>query len=257
MSETELYPLSAYAATDTWRPFYHHRENYAEGGMALARYLSECGVTTVFQGNGGDELVENRPELYDGTFGNTGTELLQRLSTAQPWLTSSFHEYVRNAVRGDASRQTTLLPGPICTIASQGNNAYLDYNIWPVNPLASAPLYYYCQTLPIRYRYKKNMLRMYMKARGYPESIYSYATNEHFSHFFFDAVRQNLRAPFVKFLQSSVLANSQFIDADDALRTWDEARDYEKNAQSGNPLFILYRLLILESNLQTIGISKL
>jgi hypothetical protein len=237
------FPLAQRMKQRTFEAFYTEEEIYSKPTIAAAKYLSSKGAQTVYRGVGGDDLFENIPALF---VNSSRDPLFPKNMTMPEYTTPAFHQLIRDI---DISQQRTPIPLVARSVAAAGlssSNCYIDYNIWPILPLADPNLYLYCQGLPMRYRNERNILRAYLHARGYPESIYQPRYNENFHSFFMAATPAGLSAVFERYMTTSVLAEMGLIDPELALRSWPAA------IQEGatRKLYLLYCLLKIEINLQ-------
>ena len=98
----------------------------------------------------------------------------------------------------------------------------------------------------MRYRHNRDILRAYLHAYGYPESIHSPGIQENFGDFFVQAIGFGLTTAFRGLMQTSVLAGMGLVDTGKALDCWQMAITNKDQKL----LFKLYRLLCLEANLQ-------
>jgi hypothetical protein len=250
------FPQAAAVKRGTWRAFRHNHGLYSESFERMISYFADNRVTAVFRGIGGDELGDNDPHLLDGG-SSRRNDLQQRLARAEPWLTASFRRFATDALENIPKRRLTLLSPSVAASPLASNNHYLDYNIWPVVPFAHSVLYLYCQSLPMRYRHRKNLMRAYMKARGFPPSMYDVGKKEDFSHFFYEAVRPHLQQPFEQLMNHSVLAKAGLIDPVVAREAWRMLPMHEfSTSGQGDPLFALYGLLSIEANCKALGIGS-
>lgn len=249
------YPLASMVRSGTWSPFYHNQELYLESYNRLVTYFASHQATVVFRGIGGDELGENIPELGALQELPFSARFYKRARPLELWETPALQDYTQTAVQTTNEQPPlTLLSPSVAMAPACGNNQYLDYNIWPIMPLANPALYLYCQSLPIRYRSRKNLLRAYMKALGFPASIYASPVKEHFGHFFYQSVQPNLQQPFEELMHTSVLAKAGLIDAEVAQKSWASMKIRDFNSPIDH-LFALYRLMTIEITLQALTIS--
>ena len=220
------YPLASMVRSGTWQPFYHDQELYLESYNRIIEYFVHNDAAVVFRGVGGDELGENIPELnvFHG-LGFSG-QFYRKAQPLESWAKPELESYIRDAVSvTDLKPTLPLMSSSVVVAPLCGNNQYLDHDIWPVMPFANPALYVYCQSLPIRYRSRKNLFRAYMRALGFPSSVYASPVKEHFGYFFYHAAKPNLQKPFEDLMQRSVLAKAGLIDADAACHAWETTRN--------------------------------
>lgn len=245
------YPLAG-IERQGWRAFYHGDELYSETFAKLANLLASQGAETIFTGFGGDELCER---CTPHSLREPNTIKLPR--TLPTFIQKDFYDYALTVLDQD-------LPGravPVASNALQGigatHNTYLDYNIWPVAPLAGPALYLYCQSLPSVYRSRKNILRAYLQARRFPAEIYE-GPNENFAPYFDMAVTQNLGSALGSFMEKSLLAKRNLIDPAKVLDAFQSLKMHPvKPTREYNPLFTIFCLLSLEINFRALGVHKI
>jgi len=234
------------------RPFLHNQDLYTHSFTKIADHLAAEGVNVVFRGVAGDELCENNPDLLQSTVEKIRKQFDNNVKD-MPWLTPELKAYLEKALQKEPTRRSIPLLSPTTVTAPLGAaNVYIDRNIWPVSPLADPRLYLYCQSLPIRYRTKKNIIRAYLYAREYPKSIYEPGTNEHFGFFFAESAGRYLQEPFKKLMNNSVLARMRLIDTEAAMEAWHRANQ----TKDPDTLFALYSLFSIEANLQQPGVAS-
>lgn len=207
------YPLAHILQGNEARPFYTADDIYVPSTTQMAEYLQSQGATVVFRGVGGDELFEHYTEAFDQANGQTTLPLLSR---------------------------------SIAAAGLKASNTYIERGIWPILPLADPELYYYCQSLPLRHRHNRDILRAYLHARTYPASIYAPTVNEHFGPFFSQAVTANLTTVFYDYMRHSVLGDMGLIDTQQSVKLWVKAAETENQKD----LYKLYVVLCIEINLQ-------
>ncbi len=213
MDPAHDYPLGHILQTDGAMPFYALEDIYTPSTKRIADYLHAHNATVVFRGVGGDELFENYPASSN---------------TVEP------------------AKRLPLLSRSISAAGLKASNVYIERGIWPVLPLADPELYMYCQSLPMRYRHGRDILRAYMHARGFPEGIHTPTVNEHFGVFFVEALATSLSPVFHNYMQRSVLADMGLLDTNHSLEAWDKA----VQAKNQKDLYKLYLILCIEINLQ-------
>jgi asparagine synthase (glutamine-hydrolysing) len=249
MNPSTEYPLVDMAAAGTWRPFFPSQTLYGASIGKIADAYVASGATTIFTGIGGDELCQNISPVT--ALGRGSQALDERLRTPMPtYATATFRDMFMATV-GASHQHHKSVPLLAYSVVQQNiaaYDAYISRGLWPVAPLADPRLFIYCQSLPIRYRTQKNLLKMYLQARAFPKELYAEGAKEHFSNFFDMAVAGHLREPMRAFFASSVLANEGLVSKRALLRALD--------APAGDAIWIqLYVLLGVEVNLQTLGIT--
>jgi hypothetical protein len=253
------YPLDTIASFQAGRPVYHYQimGHYSLQDELLS-HLAAQNVTSMFTGHGGDELCDNIPD-YAPTMQEDLRQLFYQYGQAMPpWWTPAFSAYVRTAAQQtqrEPLRPLPLVSSSIAGAMARASPAMFDHNIWPVMPLADPQLYAYCQGLPIRYRHNRNLSRMYLQARGFPETIYT-GPSGHMRDHYFQAAMANLERPLHYYLQRSVLAAHGLLDASTLLAEFAQAKKH-KNDESlliKDFAFKVVSVLTAEINLQALGL---
>lgn len=251
------YPLS-WVNSSYYRPFHHSTDLYTASVGRMAEYFAANGANHVLGGIGGDELNDNIPALDTRRPYDISKNVLGTAKPYPEWIHAKrFQEFASNAL---AQHNDSHLKKPWPTISRHvvetplsGNNTYLEHNIWPVLPLADPVLYQYCQGLPVRYRNRKRLMRAYMQAAGFPPSVYS-GVREDFSGVFAAFARHNLGYMLEKTMQNSVLARAGLVDGHRVLDMWN-TRNHATDKKEQRLMFPMYELLVLEINLQGLGLQ--
>ncbi len=241
------YPLSHLISDNHVQPFFTEDEIYTPSISRMADYFQKLGIKTVYRGLGGDELFENYPSLLDA---HNANPLFPRLFKPPAYLTHSYTSYTKQAGIYDKQKPVPLLSPSVTGLGLSTNNLYIDRDIWPVLPLADVDLYFYCQSLPMRYRYKRNVLRAYLHAKKFPDSIHSPVKNENFGSFFNESVPAGLTAVFMNLMRNSVTADMGLVDKQAAINQWQQASAAAPTSTSPTDLLKLYWLIKIEANLQ-------
>jgi asparagine synthetase B (glutamine-hydrolysing) len=233
LDEEKTFPLSRMALNNNWKPFYEQEETYREAFHALARALPERKVAVVFNGLGGDDALArfdfphhetHLPSFYTTAFRN----IIPVKTTLEQTSDRILSQFIQQKVN--------------C------NNVYLSYGIWPVAPFTDPRLISYCQSLKPRFRDNKNVYRIYCRAWHYPESIYHSTVNEDFRPFFDSCGTRYFLEFTQKWLEHSVLAAAGMINKE-------AVRVYVNQSHTNKEYFDIYRLIVAESNFQTLGAS--
>lgn len=251
MDPQHEYPLAGMALLNRWRPFFPRATLYSATIDKVAQAYQRQGASVVFTGIGGDELCQN---IHPGAALEQGEAEYERRAKLDPPLYASpgYRRYMLDALDGLSSQHKSipLLPYSVAQQNISGYDTFLQHDLWPVAPLADPRVFVYCQSLPIRYRTQKNILRTYLYARKYPEVIYDGNRKEHFGTFFDIAVAQGLAGAMHRFFASSVLVRDGIIDAVALKRLL--------ASPPGDSVWLsLYALLTVEINLQTLGITSI
>ncbi len=242
-------PLSRFNRSP--KPFYSYSEIYFEALDNLAAELEQKGIKLISTGLGGDELFENESDNLDlFSFGEHEFSRRNKFKDYPPFVTEKFKKDYRAGVYAKERYQLPLMP--ISLIGSQlaRNNIYISRGIWPVSPFINPVLLAFCNLLPVQFRANKNILKSYYSAKMYPEVIYNPVVNEHFGHFFNEAMQSQK----TKELISSYSKVSAYDEMD--LVSLPKLLDYYESLADnppGNPeyLFNIYGWLCGEINLRS------
>jgi asparagine synthetase B (glutamine-hydrolysing) len=246
--------------TNTWKPA-DFREMTALG-MAQNEYLRVLqaqGFTSILTGFGGDELCEENNQPHQRLRHDLSDPFRWHDRVPPVWWTPAMQSYLDTAaIAAQQQLQQTLPPvSPSITVQGlRGNNLYINHGIWPAHPLGDPLLYAYCQSLPLRYRINKHLLKMYLEARRTPHSIYR-GKNEDFRNFYYTSAVQKTRPLLQMFLANSLLAKAGLIDKIGIMTMHDRIVQQSFSRKNWRELFDIIRILNVEISLQTSGIRSI
>jgi hypothetical protein len=258
MDPAIYFPLSHLAKNNTLVPLYQWQVDNPDALAVLYEPLKAQGASVVFGGIGGNELYENIPDLET----LTNEELVNPYTETDAlpsWCTDEFVTFL-GAVAGPTGsprRHAHPLTSHSVALGSmRGNNFSIDHNLWPVHPLADPQLYLYTQSLPIRYRHNRNLMRMYMAARQFPAMVYDpQVPNENFGPFFREGAANNLEPLLRIFLEHSLLDRAGILRKQAVLKIFYEAKN-NLTDESEKLLSDVLQVLIVEVSLQAHGRQK-
>jgi hypothetical protein len=242
-----------------WKPVdFREMSAYEVAHREYLESLQSQGFTSIFTGFGGDELCEEND--------NPHRRLQHDLSdpfawhNRKPvWWTPTTQTYLENTVSMAYQQPEQTLPPVSPSMTTQGfrgNSLYIKHDIWPAHPLGDPLLYAYCQSLPLRYRVNKHLLKMYLEARRTPHSIYR-GDNENFRNFYHTSAVRNTRPVLEMFLPASLLAAAGLIDVGVIMATHDRIASQPYSRKNAQELFDIIRLLNVETILQSSGVRSL
>jgi len=244
------YPFSRFGSETPDLPPYQFQEIYTEIlDKTAALAAKQAGADTVVTGMGGDELFENVDLAKDNHEG--AAEIDRRQDSKIPAIyTPAFADMLAQTLKHMDRRRTTPIPlaGRSALFGGYSrNNVYLERGLWPVSPLSDWRLFEFCQSLPIKHRANKNILRAYQQARRFPEDIYSAQVNENFGDFFDSSITSNLRPLLANLLHDSQLVTLGIIQPKTVLARFDELTSNKKAILPVNFFTLATAELILSS----------
>lgn len=201
------YPLSSQAKIEERQPFYPAREIYSEALLDEIKLAKEYGIELLFTGIGGDELFKIDPREPEGHQGEKEVEFRRSLNLPS-FFTSFFEQKFLENLPFKTSFPTPLIPYSVHEANLARNNIFIENDIWPLSPLASAELTYFCRSLPQKLRNEKRILKNYQQSKGFPKEIFSSKINEDFSLFF----KKSIKKPYFKKLFKNLLSKSALAD---------------------------------------------
>lgn len=227
--------------------FYPFSDLYIELADEMAYTLQAEGVGVVFNGAGGDDLLEHN-DSQDDQLAISDKGYNMRKEMFPVFGSKKLDQLLRKSVQ---DRSVSKLPKLSVSLSQPvvQNNVYIERDIWPVSPLANVELFNYCQGLPYQFRKNKAIVRRYYRAKNYPAAWYDGTLpNEDFAGFFDKAL---LSADYQSLVAH--LTQNSFLHTAGYVNTLDIAALYN-NAQRGGiladgTLFAIYLWIALEMNL--------
>jgi asparagine synthase (glutamine-hydrolysing) len=219
-------------------PFAPRDGNTAEATTVLQQQLVAAGVTTVFTGAAGDDLLDLRPE--------------ERLQLNRPRTLRSIPDWLGPHSRDALARlEEGPAPAPVlkCTTLTGLEPRWpqtLRQGLWPISPLATPELLRFAEQLPVQWRRRKMLFRRLLARRGMSEEVVWPTLRENFAPVMETAMRRwgvPLLAEIIR--SGSILADAGLIDPDAVLEICEDAR-------AGGPVEQLSRPLMLETSLRSV-----
>lgn len=241
LDPARFYHLSHIIQPRQWRPLYQWQVDNPDVLAGLFEPLQGQGYSTIFTGTGGNELCENIPNLK--IFSDEIISLPPDDEGVQSpaWADDQFSTFLKSVNKGErvvASHPLSVIPQTVAFGSARANNKFIDL---------------FTQSLPIRYRYNRNVMRMYMAACHFPPSVYSPSVNENFEPFFKEGAFSHL-GPYVDmFLKNSVLGKAGILDEGKVLSAFEQARNMTDPKQSIKVLLDVMKVLVVEMSLQSHG----
>ncbi|MEU7525494.1 asparagine synthase C-terminal domain-containing protein [Saccharothrix sp. NPDC042600] len=209
-------------------------EPYHEAVAAMLDMAAQQGVTTVFTGDGGDELVSLRGTEWEETGKVPGRFNPNR--TPPNWLGPRAQELL-------ADIEVDLPPPGVINAATHIGFAsrtpqFMRAGLWPLSPLCSPRLIRFAEQLPLEWRLSKRITRERLRRLGLSEDVQQPQLRENFTH----VMERGLAVygvPLIdKYLNDSLLVESGYVDAD-ALR---RSRDATNSGMIDTQLFGFLRV---------------
>jgi hypothetical protein len=244
------YPLANILSSPDAQLFFPLRDIYLEQAEAVATTLQAHGVSTVFTGNGGDEVLEHIVNA-DKRLGVGLDGLKERLQLQPSYYTPEFIDLVERVTPTKPDKPLSLLPlsvvGP-----SLHSNAYIERGIWPVSPYINVALFNYCAGLPWTLKKDKRILRAYFQARRFPAILYDESTpNETFEDYFNQALLSGAYTPYIThFASKGITVQLGYVNGSGLLETYTTMQSGQAPANH-NDVLSLFMWLCTEINLYT------
>ncbi|MWA04317.1 hypothetical protein F8568_028850 [Actinomadura sp. LD22] len=218
-------------------PFAPSDGNTAEATTVLQQRLVAAGVTTVFTGAAGDDLLDLRPEE------RRRLNRPRTLRSIPDWLGPSGRDALAWLEEGPA-------PAPVLKYTTLTGleprwPQTMRQGLWPVSPLATPELLRFAEQLPVQWRRRKVLFRRFLGRRGMSEAVVWPVLRENFAPVMETAMRRwgvPLLAEVIR--SGSILADAGLIDPDAVLDVCEDAR-------AGGPVEQLSRPLMLETSLRS------
>ncbi|MGI5206205.1 hypothetical protein ACQEU6_32115 [Spirillospora sp. CA-108201] len=219
-------------------PFTPRDGNTAEGTIVMQQQLVKAGVTTVFTGAAGDDLMGLRPDER---------RRLGQPRTLRPmpgWLGPAGRDAVERLDRGP-------VPAPVLMYSILAGleprwPQTMRQGLWPVSPLATPDLLRFTEQLPLQWRRHKRLLRTYLARRGMSEQTVWPVLRENFAPVMETAMRRwgvPLLTELVR--NGTILGDLGVIDPTAVLEACQDAR-------AGGPVEGLSRPLMMEAALRSV-----
>jgi len=224
--------------------FYPLKEIYSEALNALAKKAGDQKIEIVITGMGGDEAFILDPGEEKGYKGLLLKEKREKI-TVPSYFTPRFKSHL--LIKEEAF-PAPAVPYSVLGANASRNNIYLRRDIWPLSPLADPYLSSFCRALPKNLRKDKKILRLFLKKKGYPETVYLPEINEDFSFFFKNSVKKVLEPLFLSLFKDSELKRLALINKKELVKRY---KSYTKEKEEADPLSF-YTLASIEILLKTL-----
>ncbi|MBM7810220.1 asparagine synthase-related protein [Saccharothrix algeriensis] len=202
-----LHPLGGRALGDPLNPM---DEPYHEAVEAMLESATAHGLTTVFTGDGGDELLSLRGEEW----GRTGRVQGRNNPHRNPpdWLGCRAVELLAR-IDSDLAPVTVLNEATHLGFACR-TPQFMAAGLWPLSPLASGRLIRFGEQLPVRFREGKFIARERLRRLGFSDDVVHPRHRENFVHVMERGLVE-YGVPLVdEYLEESPLVDLGFVDPD-------------------------------------------
>ncbi|MEV0537043.1 asparagine synthase-related protein [Kitasatospora sp. NPDC050463] len=156
---------------------------YTDALGALSSRFTDLGITALFTGIGGDELMATTAAEDEGGWG--GFEP----ADTPPWI----GPVARDAL-GDIDSAITpaaVVPETALMAKAVCGPAFMRRGIWPVHPLTDPALVRFCEWLPLEWRQRKHLLREIISRTGMPPQVARPPISENFQQIITLAMRRH------------------------------------------------------------------
>jgi asparagine synthase (glutamine-hydrolysing) len=183
-------------------------EPYHEAvGMIIAE-MRRNGTTTVFTGDGGDELVSLRGREWAALGKVPGRHNTHR--EPPRWLTSRARELLQGVDR-DLAPASVLNEASLLGFACR-TPQFVAAGLWPVSPLCSPRLIRFAQQLPVKWRNDKRICRERLTRLGLSDDVVRPRLRENFTHVMEHGLRRHGIPLLARLLPNSVLVELGYVD---------------------------------------------
>lgn len=191
-------------------PLSPYTDLYADAFEHLADLMVSHGITTVYTGVGGDELVTMTAEEVGAS-----PDSVPRIPIPV-WLGRAAREAL-DAIDRDCA-PTTVVPESALIAKACVAAPLLRRGIWPMHPLAHPALVRFTEWLPAGWRTDKALMRATIRAYGLGEQIVRPAIPENFGPFIRQAMREYAPLRIRRMLaEDSPLLDAGLLDAAELL----------------------------------------
>jgi asparagine synthase (glutamine-hydrolysing) len=182
VSFNDRLPLSPAGRRASGHPVTPYEDPYDEAKAVLLSQLAQRGITTVFTGIGGDELVARTTAEFPHQPLGTGLRPM-------PWISKQTVALTAEAESGTAP--ATVVNEMTLTAQACAAPAFLRAGIWPVHPLADPELITFGEWLPLHWRRHKRLHQARLEAAGCPRQLLEPRLRENFTPVMRHALRRH------------------------------------------------------------------
>lgn len=233
-------PLSPGGAREHGDPLNPFDEAYHEAVERILTVAGEHGVTTVFTGDGGDELLSLRGAEWSSAGKTPGR--LNPKSTPPTWIGRRTAELVDH-VNDDLAPTTVINEASLLGFACR-TPLFMVAGMWPLSPLCSPRLIRFAEQLPTEWRQDKRLARERLRRLGFTDYVVNPPLRETFTHVMEHGLRRYGMPMVAKLLPESALVDLGYVDPDRLRETHDRV------TSSGSVDTSLFAFLRLELGLR-------
>jgi asparagine synthase (glutamine-hydrolysing) len=207
----EYPPLMAHGARAAGEAIDPLAEAFHEAVERMLEQAGARGISTVFTGDGGDELLGLRTAEW---------KLLDKMpSRFNPsrqlpaWLGPRTIELLEH-VESNLAPPSVINPATLLGFASR-TPQFMEARMWPLSPLCSPRLIELCEQLPLEWRRGKRLCRERLRRLGFSEDVINPPLRENFRHVMERGLAEFGMPLLMKLLPDSVLVDHGYVDADE------------------------------------------
>jgi asparagine synthase (glutamine-hydrolysing) len=233
---TPLNPHSPQLTRDLIAPWH---EIYYDAIDAMIEQAAAASCRALFTGAGGDELLlPHYEECSEEERLNARTIILPDYFT--PRLCEIFKS--KDFKKTQAPRG--YLTSSALHAAATAAEIYLAHGVWPINPLCTPELVWFCRTLPRQWRENRRLQRQWLLRKGHTRSVAFPDVSESFLPLLEKAWMLKSRAFIQSLFKVSRLVAMGWIDAQKLRSTYENQNAWRSNMDG------LYALAVLELTFQ-------
>ncbi|MBX6390940.1 MAG: asparagine synthase [Frankia sp.] len=205
VSALDLPPLHPSGARARGRFVSPYEEHYYEATMAMHMGLAAQGITTVFTGVGGDEMVALTAEEVTQRAVGVGKPFM-------PWIGKAARFALEDA-EADIAPATVVNEMTLLAFAC-GNPLFLKAGLWPVHPFADPNLIRFGEWLPRDLRRRKHVHRQRLRRLGFSPNVTDPVLRENFADVMATGLVRYALPYLGRLLDGSPLIDTGLVDAD-------------------------------------------
>jgi asparagine synthase (glutamine-hydrolysing) len=232
-------PLSLGGARALGDPLNPFDEPYHEAVEHILTVAGGHGITTVFTGDGGDELLSLRGAEWAAVGKIPGR--LNPKSTPPTWLGHRAIELVDH-VNDNLAPATVINESTLLGFACR-TPLFMTSGMWPLSPLCSPRLIRFAEQLPADWRHDKRIARERLRRLGFTDYVVNPPLRENFTHVMEHGLLLHSTPLLEKILPESALVDLGYVSPDRLRAAHDEV------VRTGKADTSLYAFLSLELGL--------
>ncbi|WP_189258821.1 asparagine synthase-related protein [Lentzea flava] len=214
-------PLRPFGARASGEPLHPLAQPYHEGLEHILELARGRGVTTVFTGDGGDQLFSLREAEWAALGTRPGRNNPHR--PLPTWLGERTLEQLE-AVDSNLAPATVLNPSALLGFASR-TPQYMAAGMWQVSPLCSPRLAAFCEQLPVEWRMRKHLARERLRRLAFSADVVNPPLRENFTHVMEYALAEFGMSLLKQRLHHSILVDLGYVDGNELRAVHDRIAD--------------------------------